>query len=151
MNNVITWLAGGLGAIFFLGFAIVQAVIGYLGIEYHFGSGWALGLLIAAFVFRFSLPLTIGTFFGALDVLGWHWFGALLITLPGLLFMIPGAIGMGLVGLASTFTGNSNNNFQKNYNNKDIKNVTPINEKAKKKVKTKKVSKKKTKANKIRN
>ena len=151
MNNVITWLAGGLGAIFFLGFAIVQAVIGYLGIEYHFGSGWALGLLIAAFVFRFSLPLTIGTFFGALDVLGWHWFGALLITLPGLLFMIPGAIGMGLVGLASTFTGNSNNNFQKNYNNKDIKNVTPINEKAKKKVKTKKVSKKMTKANKIRN
>ena len=151
MNNVITWLAGGLGAIFFLGFAIVQAVIGYLGIEYHFGSGWALGLLIAAFVFRFSLPLTIGTFFGALDVLGWHWFGALIITLPGLLFMIPGAIGMGLVGLASTFTGNSNNNFQKNYNNKDIKNVTPINEKVKKKVKTKKVSKKKTKANKTRN
>ena len=149
MNNILTFLAGGLGAIFFLGFAIVQAAIGYLGIEYHFGSGWALGLLIAAFIFRFSLPLTIGTFFGAVDVLGWHWVGALLITLPGLLFMVPGAIGMGLVGLASMFKGKTTQSYQPQYNYDEPKNVTPTEAPLKKAKlltkKSKKVVKKKTK------
>tara|TARA_B100002019_G_scaffold196513_1_gene170188 strand:+ start:2315 stop:2782 length:468 start_codon:yes stop_codon:yes gene_type:complete len=149
MNNILKFLAGGLGAIFFLGFAIVQAAIGYLGIEYHLGSGWALGLLIAAFTFQFSLPLTIGTFFGAVDVLGWHWFGALLITLPGLLFMIPGAIGMGLVGLASMFKGKSTQSYQTQYNYDEPKNVTPTAPPLKKTKsppkKSKKVTKKKTK------
>ena len=127
MKNILSFLAGGIGVIFFLGFAIVQGTIGYLGIEYHFGSGWAIGVIIVAFIFRFTLPLTIGTFFGALDVFGWPWYGALLITLPGLLFMIPGAIGMAVVGLASILKGNSTRYTQtsNNYHNDEPKNVTP--------------------------
>jgi len=133
VKNILSFLAGGIGVIFFLGFAIVQGAIGYLGIAYHFGSGWAIGLLILAFVFRFSLPLTIGTFFGALDVFGWPWYGALLITLPGLLFMVPGAIGVALVGLFSIFKGNATINPQTNYNyqNDEPKNVTPTKTKIK--------------------
>tara|TARA_B110000305_G_scaffold83262_1_gene93750 strand:- start:176 stop:589 length:414 start_codon:yes stop_codon:yes gene_type:complete len=133
VKNILSFLAGGIGVIFFLGFAIVQGAIGYLGIAYHFGSGWAIGLLILAFVFRFSLPLTIGTFFGALDVFGWPWYGALLITLPGLLFMVPGAIGVALVGLFSIFKGNATINPQTNYNyqNDEPKDVTPTKTKIK--------------------
>ena len=142
-------MAGGIGVVFFLGFAIAQGAIGFLGVEYHFGSGWAIGVLVLAFVFRFTLPLTIGTFFGALDVFGWPWYGALLITLPGLLFMVPGAIGMAVVGLASILKGNSAGNSQTNYDyQKEPKDVTPKETSSKivKKItKTKKVIKKKTK------
>ena len=155
MNNILSFLAGGIGVIFFLGFAIAQGAIGYLGIEYHFGSGWAIGVLVLAFVFRFTLPLTIGTFFGALDVFGWPWYGALFITLPGLLFMVPGAIGMAVVGLASILKGNSAGNSQTNHDyQEEPKDVTPKETtpktvkkigKSKKTTKTKKVIKKKTK------
>src|SRR6056300_985118 len=106
MSSILAWLAGGVGVIFFLLVGIAQMVIGYMGIEYHLGGGWAIGLVIASLVFRITFPLTIGTFFGALDVLGWSWIGALLITLPGVLLMVPGAIGMGIIGLTSLFKGN---------------------------------------------
>ena len=56
MQSILSWLAGGLGVTFFIGFAIFSSIVGYLGVEYHLGSGWAIGCLIAAFVFRFSLP-----------------------------------------------------------------------------------------------
>ena len=155
MSSILTWLAGGVGVIFFLLVGIAQIVIGYMGIEYHLGSGWAIGFLIASLAFRISFPLTIGTFFGALDVLGWSWIGALLITLPGLLLMVPGAIGMGIVGLTSLFKGSSQNTYQSNYRTNDYEepiNVTPKKNKTKlakkitkkKKVVKKKVVKKKT-------
>lgn len=143
MKNILTFLAGGIGVIFFIGFAVVQGAIGYLGIEHHFGSGWAIGVLVLAFVFRFTLPLTIGTFFGALDVFGWPWYGALLITLPGFLFMIPGAIGMALIGLFSIFKGNPTVNPQTNYNyqNDEPKDVTAKTIIKKTKATTKKIAK----------
>lgn len=152
MNSVLGWLTGGLGIIFFLLFAVVQAAIGFMGIEYHLGQGWAIGFLIAAFVFRFTLPLTIGTFFGALNVLDWSLIGAILITLPGLIFMIPGAIAIGIAGLSSLFKEKNQNEYRSNYNaqeenndthnNNEIKNVTP--EKKKTKI-AKKITQKKSK------
>jgi len=161
MNSVLGWLTGGLGIIFFLLFALVQAAIGFMGIEYHLGYGWAIGFLIAAFVLRFTLPLTIGTFFGALNVLDWPLIGAILITLPGLIFMIPGAIAIGIAGLSSLFKEKNQNQYQQNfntqeennyaYNNNEIKDVTPEkkNTKIAKKItykKTKKIIKKKKKS-----
>ncbi len=125
MQKILSWLAGGVGIIFFLGFGIFQAIVGYLGIEYHLGQGLAIGFLIAAFIFRFSLPLTIGTFFGAVDVLGFNVLLAILITLPGLIFMIPGAIAMALTGIASTFSGKSEPTYKPSYNYDEPKNVTP--------------------------
>ena len=149
MSSILAWLAGGVGVIFFLLVGVAQMVIGYMGIEYHLGGGWAIGLVIASLVFRITFPLTIGTFFGALDVLGWSWIGALLITLPGLLLMVPGAIGMGIVGLTSLFKGNPQNSYQTDYKTNNYEepiNVTPKKNEAKtiKKVtKKKKVAKKK--------
>ena len=84
--------------------------------------------------------MTIGTFFGALNVLGWHWFGALLLTVPGLIFMIPGAIGMALAGLAEKFGNRPHSNYRSEYrpSSSEPINVTPSKKKVKKKKKTKK-------------
>lgn len=150
MSTILAFLAGGAGAIFFLIVGVAQMVIGYWGIEYHLGNGWAIGLVIASLFFRITFPLTIGTFFGALDVLGWSWIGALLITLPGLVLMVPGAVGMAIAGLASMVKGNNqsnyqtNNNYQSqdNYNESNLKDVTPKKKSSKPK---KKITKKKSK------
>ena len=150
MSSILGWLAGGVGVIFFLLIGLVQIVVGYLGIEYHLGSGWAIGLVITSIFFRISFPLTIGTFFGALDVLGWPWYGALILTLPGVLLMVPGAIAMGLAGLISMFKGGNQNEYQRqssySYQNEEPINVTP--KKTQKKTVKKISQKKKTKVTK---
>ena len=149
MQNILTFLAGGVGVIFLLVVGLAQMVIGYLGIEYHLGGGWAIGAVVLAIMFRFSLPLTIGTFFGAIDVLNLSWIVALIITLPGLLLMVPGAIAAGIAGLSSSIKNEPNQTYQPQYDNNEPKNVTPT-EKPLKKTKSlpkkiKKVAKKKTK------
>ena len=150
MSSILGWLAGGVGVIFFLLIGLVQIVVGYLGIEYHLGSGWAIGLVIASIFFFISFPLTIGTFFGALDVLGWPWYGALILTLPGVLLMVPGAIAMGVAGLISMFKGGNQNEYQRQssyyYQNEEPINVTP--KKTQKKTVKKISQKKKTKVKK---
>ena len=152
MSNILTFLAGGFGVLLMLGIGLAQIVIGYIGIEYHFGSGWAIGAVVLALMFRFSFPLTVGTFFGAMDVFGFSFIVALLITLPGLLLMVPGAIAAGIAGLASSFNSKPNQEYQPKYNYDEPKNVTPTKTPAKKTKslpkKTKKVTKKK-KAKKI--
>ena len=149
MQNILTFLAGGVGVIFLLVVGLAQMVIGYLGIEYHLGGGWAIGAVVLAIMFRFSLPLTIGTFFGAIDVLNLSWIIALIITLPGLLLMVPGAIAAGIAGLSSSIKNEPNQTYQPQYNYNEPKNVTPTVKPAKKiklpVKKTKKVTKKKTK------
>ena len=125
MSNILTFLAGGFGVLLMLGIGLAQIVIGYIGIEYHLGAGLAIGAVVLAFVFRFSLPLTVGTFFGAIDVFGFSFIVALLITLPGLLLMVPGAIAAGIAGLASSFKGETKQSYQPQYNYDEPKNVTP--------------------------
>ena len=71
----------------FVGYGLTQIYAGFLGIDFHLGKVWAIGAIILAFLFRFTLPLTIGSFFGAMNVWGWHWAGALLFAAPGLIFM----------------------------------------------------------------
>jgi hypothetical protein len=84
-----------LGCGFIMVYGLAQLWAGFGGIQVHLGAGWALGALGVAIFFRFSLPITIGAFFGARDVWGWHWSFALIFAAPGLLFMglmIPGAL-----------------------------------------------------------
>ena len=82
-----------IGALILIGIGIAQLIIGFQGIEYHFGEIWAFIALFAAFFLRIMFPLTIGCYFGAVDVLGWEWYSALLITAPGFLFIAPSMIG----------------------------------------------------------
>ena len=86
---------GCLFAILMLAYGLAQIYAGWIGIEHHWGAGWAIAAVVAAFVFGFSAPLSVGSFFGAMNVWGWHWLGALLFAAPGLAFMalmIPGAL-----------------------------------------------------------
>lgn len=110
-SNRIAWarfLGGaksGLGVVgacglFLLG--IAQLFVGYVGVEHELGTFWAMAAVVAAIVFRFSLPLTIGSFFGAMNVWGWHWFASALFALPGLAFVIPGVI----ASMISSLRGN---------------------------------------------
>ncbi len=90
-----------LGVLLFLvvlGAGIASLVLGFMGIEHSIGAGWAYAAVAVAVFLKFTLPITVGIFFGARDVLHWHWALALLVAAPGLLLMIPGMIG-GIVGL----------------------------------------------------
>lgn len=84
---------GVLGFIVFLAIGIAQLVAGYAGIAHHLGDFWAVLAVIAALAFRFTLPITIGSFFGAMNVWGWHWIFAAIFAAPGLLLIVPGVIG----------------------------------------------------------
>jgi len=81
-----------IGFILFIVYGMAQIVAGYVGIDFHFGAVWAGVAIFAAFMFRFTLPITVGAFFGAMDVWHWHWALAALFAAPGLAFIIPGVI-----------------------------------------------------------
>jgi regulator of protease activity HflC (stomatin/prohibitin superfamily) len=83
---------GIVGVVLFIVFGIAQIYAGYIGIAHHLGGLWAALAIGAAVIFRFTLPITIGSFFGAMSVWGWPWIGAALFAAPGLLFVIPGAL-----------------------------------------------------------
>ena len=115
---------GVLGGILFLIVGIVQIYVGFIGIEYHLGSGFAFGALFLGFFFRIMLPLTIGTFFGALDVWGWPWYGALAFATPGILFILPALV----TGAISTLVEKKNySSFSSNFNPTKSSNDEPIN------------------------
>lgn len=82
--GILTWLS-------FLGFGVAQIIVGFIGIEHHLGTVWAWIAVSMAFLIRFTLPITVGSFFGGL-ALGWHWGLALLFAAPGMLLAVPGAI-----------------------------------------------------------
>ena len=128
---------GVLGGILFLIVGIVQIYVGFIGIEYHLGSGFAFGALVIGFFFRIMFPLTIGTFFGALDVWGWPWYGALAFAAPGLLFIVPALVTSAISTLVEK---KSYSSFSSNFNPTTSSNDEPINVTPKKK--TKKIFKK---------
>ena len=79
----------GLMFLAFLLFGAAQLVAARAGIEHHVGGFWAILIIALAFFFRFPLPITIGAFFGAMEVWDWHWAVAATFAAPGLLLMIP--------------------------------------------------------------
>lgn len=85
-------ILGIIGALAFLSFGILQLCAGYVGIDYHLGAVWAVIAVILAVIFRFTLPITIGAFFGALHVWHWPFIFAILFVAPGLIFIIPGVL-----------------------------------------------------------
>ena len=128
---------GAFSGIAFLIVGIVQMVVGYLGIEYHLGTIAAFVAIFIAFFLRIMLPLTVGTFFGALDVLNWHWLGALVLTIPGLLFVVPAMVTAAIGSLMQKQQVQSSNfSFTDNFT-PNPKNVTPSEVKKKKTIKKK--------------
>ena len=70
-------------------------IIGFLGIQYlmepyQYGTFFAWVIILFSVFYRFTfLLLTIGVFFGIINVLEWHLIFAVLFTLPSLLFIFP--------------------------------------------------------------
>jgi len=94
MKNILIvplYILGGLLFIAYI-YLFIDASFSYIQIE--FGSGWAWAAIIAAFLFRFSLPLVIFSFCGAYYLWDWNILFALGLAAPGILIMIPAAIGM---------------------------------------------------------
>jgi len=143
MGSIFAWVGGTLGVIIFLIVGVIQIYAGYLGIEYHLGSGWAIGAVIASLFFQFPIILTVGTFFGALDVWGWPWYGAAVFAMPGLLFAVPGTIGAALAGLSSLLKEKPQPQYNYQTNIDEPINVTPVKKKTAKRKKT--IKRKKTK------
>lgn len=85
-------ILGLIAILTFLLFTILQLCAGYVGIAYHLGALWAVVAVVLAVVFRFTLPITIGAFFGALNVWHWPFIFAVLFILPGLMMVVPGVL-----------------------------------------------------------
>ncbi len=128
-------LKAGIFFIFLLIVIIIfHVVVGFLGINYLLkNSGFQdFSVLLSIFLsllcvyFKIFLPLSIGTFFGIVYVLDWHWTLAILITMPGLFFLFPKK-------LNSTF--NFNTFYRSNESNRNYSNFNRDNESVKTNVK----------------
>ena len=70
-------------------------IVGFLGVQYlmepyQYGTFFAWVIILFSVFYRFTfLLLTIGVFFGIINVLEWHLIFAVLFTLPSLLFIFP--------------------------------------------------------------
>ena len=70
-------------------------IVGFLGIQflmepYQYGTFFAWVIILLSIFYRFTfILLTIGVFFGIINVLEWHLIFAILFTLPSLLFIFP--------------------------------------------------------------
>ena len=89
----------GLGFSFLIFGVIIYGIAlfwaGFLGIQHYLGTAWAVGILAVALFTRFSLPITIGAFYGAMVVWGWGGILSFIFAAPGLalmILMIPGII-----------------------------------------------------------
>jgi hypothetical protein len=85
-------ILGLAGFLLLIVIGLVQLVLGFLGLEYLVGF-WAAAVgLGLVFFLRIMLPMTVGSYFGAVDVLGWPWWAGVLIVTPGFLFVVPGFV-----------------------------------------------------------
>jgi hypothetical protein len=85
-------LLGVAAVVAFLAFAVAQLAAGVQGIDHHLGGWWSWAALFVALALRFTLPITIGAFFGAMDVWEWHWAAAAVFAAPGLFLVLPGVL-----------------------------------------------------------
>lgn len=81
-----------LGVVAFIVYGLFQIYSGFVGIEAYAGPWWAWGALFASLMVRITFPITVGAFYCAWQVWGWHWALAVLWALPGLAFMLPAVI-----------------------------------------------------------
>ena len=109
---------------------LFNIIMGFIGIQFFYGTIVALLITIISIYLKVVLPLYIGSFFGMIYVLEWHWLIALLICLPGLLFITPNLfkklfnINILRSGNKFNFKNNNGSNFNNtmktNVKNEDI-------------------------------
>ena len=92
---------------------LFNIVMGFIGIQFFYGTIVAILITIISIYFKVILPLYIGSFFGMIYVIEWHWLIALLVCMPGLLFITPNLFKK--VFNINTLKSGNNFNFKKNY------------------------------------
>lgn len=85
-------VVGIFASVAFLVIVMSQMAAAYVGIRHGMGPNWACVAIFLALYFRFTLPISIGAFYGAMIVWGWNWALAFLFVLPGLVFVLPGSL-----------------------------------------------------------
>lgn len=100
---------------------LLQITLGFAGIEYHLGGFWAFAAIVAALWLRFLLPVTIGSYFGAVDVMGWEWYVGVAIAAPGLLFVVPSMVMVALDGVRTSAQGTNSTESGDRTKNDDSK------------------------------
>ena len=97
-------------------------VLGFLGIQeltkpYPYGTFFTWVIIFFGIFYRFTfLVLTIGVFFGIVNVLEWHWIIALLFTLPSFVFIFPKQILNFKIKSKSKSKNTSSNKYSENSN-----------------------------------
>ena len=106
---------------------LFNIIMGFIGIQFFYGTIVALLITIISIYFKVILPLYVGSFFGMIYVLEWHWLIALLICLPGLLFITPNlfkkVFNINILRSGNNFNFKSNNSsYSKNTMRTNVKN-----------------------------
>ena len=87
--------------------------MGFIGIQFFYGTIVAFLITIISIYFKVILPLYVGSFFGMIYVIEWHWLIALLVCMPGLFFITPNLFKK--VFNVNMLKPVNNFNFKKNY------------------------------------
>ncbi|MFL2830781.1 MAG: hypothetical protein ACJZ80_05450 [Candidatus Puniceispirillales bacterium] len=96
-------------------------IVGFLGIQYimdpyQYGTFFAWVIILFSIFYRFTfLLLTIGVFFGVINVLEWNLIFAILFTLPSLIFIFPKQI-LNFKMRSKKTKEHKNNDFNENSN-----------------------------------
>ena len=104
-------------------------IVGFLGIQYlmlpyQYGTFFAWAIILFSIFYRFTfLLLTIGVFFGIINVLEWHLIFAILFTLPSLLFIFPKQI-LNFKMRSKKTEEKKKNDFKKYYNTNNQENMS---------------------------
>ena len=103
-------------------------IVGFLGIQYlmlpyQYGTFFAWVIILFSIFYRFTfLLLTIGVFFGTINVLEWNLIFAILFTLPSLLFIFPKQI-LNFKMRSKKTEEKKKNDFKKYYNTTNQENM----------------------------
>ena len=103
-------------------------IVGFLGIQYlmlpyQYGTFFAWVIILFSIFYRFTfLLLTIGVFFGIINVLEWNLIFAILFTLPSLLFIFPKQI-LNFKMRSKKTEEKKKNDFKKYYNTTNQENM----------------------------
>lgn len=77
-----------LGVVFCIA-AMVLCAFAWLGLDDMFGWRWALGAVVAGLLVRVNIPILVGLYFYALNILGWGQAESIAFAMPGLLIIVP--------------------------------------------------------------
>ena len=108
---------------FGLAVGIVQIWLGFLGIEYLTHTFVAFLAVLALFFARIILPLTIGTYFGAVEVMGWEPIVGIFLAVPGFFFILPSML---LAAMEPLFSQNNKSNDRTYSDYSEVKNVSQV-------------------------